>query len=47
LDEQKFDLDPDILVIADAKKPVAIAGIKGGKLPEIDKKTKVVVIEAA
>lgn len=47
LDEQKFNLDPDILVIADAKKPVAIAGIKGGKLPEIDKKTKLVVIESA
>ena len=47
LDEQKFDLDSDILVIADEKKPVAIAGIKGGKLPEIDKKTKVVVLESA
>ena len=47
LEEQKFDLDPDILVIADAKKPVGIAGIKGGKIPEIDKKTKVVVLEAA
>jgi len=47
LDEQKFDLDPNILVIADARAPIAIAGIKGGKLPEIDKKTKVVVLESA
>ena len=47
LDEQKFDLGPDVLVIADGKKPVAIAGIKGGKLPEIDKKTKVIVLESA
>ena len=47
LDEQKFDLNPVVLVIADEKKPVAIAGIKGGKLPEIDKKTKVVVLESA
>ncbi len=47
LDEQRFDLDSDILVIADAKKPVAIAGIKGGKLPEIDKKTKTAIIESA
>ena len=47
LDEQRFDLDSDILVIADAEKPVAIAGIKGGKLPEIDKKTKTVIIESA
>ncbi len=47
LDEEKYDLDEDILVIADAKKPVAIAGIKGGKIPEIDRKTKVVVLESA
>jgi phenylalanyl-tRNA synthetase beta chain len=47
LDEQKFDLSSDILVIADQKKPVAIAGIKGGKIPEIDKKTKTVVVESA
>jgi phenylalanyl-tRNA synthetase beta chain len=47
LDEQKFNLNPDILVIADTKKPVALAGIKGGKLPEISKKTKVVVLESA
>lgn len=47
LDEQKFDLEPSILVIADVKKPVAIAGIKGGKNPEVDKKTKIVVLEAA
>ena len=47
LDEQKFDLDPSVLVIADEKKPVAIAGIKGGKLPEIDRETKVIVLESA
>jgi phenylalanyl-tRNA synthetase beta chain len=47
LDEEKYDLDENILVIADVKKPVAIAGIKGGKLPEIDKKTKIVVLESA
>jgi len=47
LDEQKFDLNPDILVIADIKKPIAIAGLKGGKIPEIDKKTKIVVLESA
>ena len=47
LDEEKYDLDPDILVIADAKKPVAIAGIKGGMIPEIDKKTKIIVLESA
>ena len=47
LDEEKYDLDDEVLVIADAEKPVAIAGIKGGKIPEIDRKTKVVVLEAA
>ncbi len=47
LDGDKFALDSDILVIADEEKPIAIAGIKGGKEPEIDKKTKTVVIESA
>jgi phenylalanyl-tRNA synthetase beta chain len=47
LDEEKYDLDENILVIADAKKPVAIAGIKGGKIPEIAKSTKIVVLESA
>ena len=47
LDEEKYDLNEDILVIADLKKPVAIAGIKGGKIPEIDRKTKIVVLESA
>ncbi len=47
LDEEKYDLDKEILVIADTKKPIAIAGIKGGKEPEIDMKTKIVVLESA
>jgi len=47
LDNQVFNLNPKILVIADAAKPIAIAGIKGGKGPEIDEKTKTVVLEAA
>ncbi len=47
LDEDKFDLEQSILVIADEQKPVAIAGIKGGKEPEIDKKTRAVIVEAA
>jgi len=44
---EKYDLNENILVIADAEKPVAIAGIKGGKTPEIDRKTKIVVLESA
>lgn len=47
LDNQKFDLSQNILVVADAKKPIAIAGIKGGKGPEIDKGTQKVVLESA
>jgi phenylalanyl-tRNA synthetase beta chain len=47
LDEERYDLNDNVLVIADRKKPVAIAGIKGGKEPEIDRKTKIVVIESA
>ena len=47
LDGEKYDLEKETLVIADAKKPVAIAGIKGGKAPEIDLKTKIVVLESA
>ena len=47
LDDQHVSLTPDMLVIADAKHPLAIAGIKGGKLAEVDKHTKRIVIEAA
>ncbi len=47
LDEEKYELDKNILVIADIRKPVAIAGIKGGKGSEISKSTKIVVLESA
>lgn len=47
LDDQHVKLTPDMLVIADAKHPLAIAGIKGGKRAEVDKHTKRIVIEAA
>ncbi len=47
LDNEKYNLDEDILVIADSKEPLAIAGIKGGKKAEIDKKTRTVVLESA
>ena len=47
LDNHKYDLDEDILIIADQKNPLAIAGIKGGKKAEIDKKTKTIVLESA
>ncbi len=47
LDNERYALDKNILVIADSKRPIAIAGIKGGKKTEIDKKTKSVVLESA
>ena len=47
LDDQHVSLTTDMLVIADAKHPLAIAGIKGGKLAEVDKHTKRIVIEVA
>lgn len=47
LDEGKYDLDENILVIADEKDPVCIAGVKGGKNPGVDSKTKRVILEAA
>ncbi|MFH1938371.1 MAG: phenylalanine--tRNA ligase subunit beta, partial [Patescibacteria group bacterium] len=47
LEKERFDLDKNILVIADTEKPVCIAGIKGGQGPEIDSKTTKVILEAA
>lgn len=47
LDDEKYKLDQDVLVIADEKKPIGIAGVKGGKGPEVDKETKVIVLESA
>jgi len=47
LDEEKYDLNEDVLIIADSKKPLAIAGIKGGLMAEITKSTKIIVIESA
>ena len=47
LDEKTYELNPEILVIADTKRPIAIAAIKGGIMPKIDQKTKIVVLESA
>ncbi len=47
LDNQEIKLDENILIIADEKSPLAIAGIKGGKKAEIDSKTKNIILEAA
>ncbi|MFA5335243.1 MAG: phenylalanine--tRNA ligase subunit beta, partial [Candidatus Omnitrophota bacterium] len=47
IDGIKRVLDEDILVIADAGKPVAIAGIMGGRDTEVGFSTKKVLLESA
>lgn len=47
IDGIKYELTSEMLVIADAERPVAIAGIKGGHGPEVTAKTKRVIIESA
>ncbi len=47
LDDNQYKLGTNVLVIADSKDPLAIAGIKGGKKAEITEDTKNIVIESA
>jgi phenylalanyl-tRNA synthetase beta chain len=47
LDEKKYELSVDNLVIADAEKPVCIAGVMGGEHSGVSEKTKNILIEGA
>lgn len=47
LDNQEIELNGNILVIADTKDALAIAGVKGGKKAEIDENTKNIILESA
>lgn len=47
LDGEKRDLSRDELVVADAKEPIAIAGVMGGKNTEVSDTTVNIVIEGA
>lgn len=47
IDGNKFKLSEDILVIADEGRPLAIAGIKGGKYSEVSLKTSRLLVESA
>jgi phenylalanyl-tRNA synthetase beta chain len=47
LDGQKRDLATDDILIADEKKPLALAGTMGGQESEVTEKTKRIVLEAA
>ncbi len=47
IDGNSYALTPSMLVIADSEKPLAIAGIKGGKGAEVSKETKSIIVESA
>jgi phenylalanyl-tRNA synthetase beta chain len=47
LDGTERDLSTDDLVIADAERPIAIAGVMGGAETEVGEQTKNVLLEAA
>lgn len=47
LDGEEYELGSDQLVIADAKKPVAVAGVMGGEVTGVTEKTKTIVFECA
>lgn len=47
LDGKTYALTPDMLVIADAEKPIAIAGVIGGEESAVGSETREVVFESA
>jgi len=47
LDNKTYTLDSDMLVIADATQPQAIAGIIGGELSGVTETTKIIILESA
>lgn len=47
LDGIEHELDNSMLVIADSKKPVAIAGVMGGENSEIEENTTTILFESA
>lgn len=47
LDGKDISLGETMLVIADSEKPLALAGIKGGKWAEVDENTKHIILESA
>lgn len=47
LDGQDRTLDPSMLVIADAERPVAVAGVMGGANSEITEGTRAILFESA
>lgn len=47
LDSTERKIDPEMLLIADGRKPVAVAGVMGGAGSEIEKGTTTVLLESA
>ncbi len=47
IDGSKCSLDPDMLIIADARRPVAVAGVMGGLETEVSESTKTILLEDA
>ncbi|MEK7208098.1 MAG: phenylalanine--tRNA ligase subunit beta [Patescibacteria group bacterium] len=47
LDDREVALDTSVLIIADEKSPLAIAGIKGGKKAEVTAETRNIILESA
>lgn len=47
LDGQRRQLNPEMLVIADAERPVALAGVMGGQETEVTEQTKTILLESA
>ncbi|MCM2267974.1 MAG: phenylalanine--tRNA ligase subunit beta [Elusimicrobiales bacterium] len=47
LDGQALKLDPGMMVIADASKPVALAGVMGGAYSAVSDATEAILIESA
>lgn len=47
LEDKRYRLSKDVLVIADAEGPLAVAGVKGGQRAEVTSETKNILVEAA
>lgn len=47
LSDKEYVLDESVLLITDSKKPLALAGIKGGRSAEITERTKTIILESA
>jgi len=47
IDHRNYTLDPSMCVIADATRPVAVAGVMGGAETEVTESTRNLLIEAA